>query len=92
MNEYSYIIRPEAEGDLEEAHDWYERKRAGLGDEFLLSFEEALHRVLRNPMMHAPIYKSLRRTFVRRFPYGIFYLCPLGDLFLRAGCKDRLYT
>jgi plasmid stabilization system protein ParE len=74
MKKYTLIIRPEAESDLEGAKQWYERKRPGLGDEFLLSDEEAIERISRTPEMHAPIYRKLGRTFVRRFPYGVFYL------------------
>lgn len=33
------IVRPEAEAELSKAYDWYEARRSGLGDEFLLSIE-----------------------------------------------------
>ena len=33
-------LRPEAEADLEDAAQWYERQRRGLGGEFL---DEVLH-------------------------------------------------
>jgi hypothetical protein len=29
------IVAPEAERDIEEAYDWYEGQRVGLGEEFL---------------------------------------------------------
>lgn len=37
-----YLIRPEAEAELNEAYLWYERQREGLGADFLLCFEESL--------------------------------------------------
>ena len=33
---WNLIIRPEAEQDISEVYDWYEERRKGLGDEFLL--------------------------------------------------------
>jgi len=68
------IIRPEAEADLQEACRWYERQREGLGADLLLCFEEALERIRRNPEIYPIVHKQLRRGFIRRFPYGIFYL------------------
>jgi toxin ParE1/3/4 len=67
------IIRPEAEADLAEAKDWYEHQRAGLGLEFILSLEECLERIRRSPYAHAEMYKGVRRTSIRRFPYGVYY-------------------
>jgi plasmid stabilization system protein ParE len=67
------IIRPEAEDDLAEAKDWYERKREGLGEEFLLCVEEALDRIRQIPEGATEVYPGVRRVVVRRFPYGVFY-------------------
>jgi plasmid stabilization system protein ParE len=67
------IIRPEAEVDLAQANDWYERQREGLSNEFRICIEEAMDRIDRMPELHAPIYKGVRRCLVRRFPYAIFY-------------------
>jgi hypothetical protein len=39
------ILPPEAEDDLANAQDWYERQRVGLGAEFLLCVEEMLERI-----------------------------------------------
>jgi plasmid stabilization system protein ParE len=67
------IIKPEAEADLDDAKDWYERQRPGLGDAFLLAIEEALNRIRQTPEMHAVLKKNVRRSLLPRFPYGIFY-------------------
>lgn len=34
------VINPLAEMDLAEARDWYEHRRTGLGDEFLICVDE----------------------------------------------------
>jgi hypothetical protein len=40
------IIRPEAEEDMAEGRDWYERHQQGLGTEFLTAIEEVFDRIL----------------------------------------------
>jgi plasmid stabilization system protein ParE len=68
------IIRPEAERDLSEAHDWYELRVPGLGSDFLLSIDTALSSIQQTPELYATLWKNVRRVLIRRFPYGIFYL------------------
>lgn len=69
-----YRIRPEAEADLKEVFCWYETRREGLGADFLLCFEESLQRVRRNPEIYPRVHKVVRRGWLRRFPYGVFFL------------------
>jgi toxin ParE1/3/4 len=66
-------IRPEAEADLDEAYRWYECQREGLGADFLLCFEESLQKVCRNPDLYPLMRRTVRRGWIRRFPYGLFY-------------------
>ena len=67
------IITPEAEEDLAEARAVYERKREGLGEEFVLCVEAALDHIRRVPAAATEVYPGVRRVVVRRFPYGVFY-------------------
>jgi plasmid stabilization system protein ParE len=67
------VIAPEAEQDLVEAYSWYERRRAGLGEDFLSSVDASIHGIRRSPAMCAPILDAFRRCLVRRFPYAVFY-------------------
>lgn len=69
-----YLIRPEAEADLNEAYLWYERQREGLGADLLLCFEESLQKVRRDPEIYPLVRKPIRRGWIRRFPYGLFYI------------------
>ena len=48
-------IRPKAEADVREARDWYQRQRAGLGDEFLLAVADAMVRLEESPVRF-PVY------------------------------------
>ncbi len=70
---HELIIRPEAEVELAEAFDWYEEQVRGLGSEFLIAVDAAVHALARNPLQFAEIHKGVRRSLLRRFPYGVFY-------------------
>lgn len=70
---YSLTIRSEAEADLADAKTWYEQRRKGLSEDFLLCIEESLAKIRRNPEMFEVLYKDVRRAVVRRFPYGVFF-------------------
>ncbi len=67
------IIRPEAEADLVNARDWYERQREALGAAFVLCVEEVFDRIGRTPELHATVYYDVRRALTRRFPYAVYY-------------------
>jgi len=68
------LIRPEAESDIEDAYQWYESQRKGLGEDFLLCIEEALSRVSRHPSIYSFVYKEVRRVLIHRYPFGIFFI------------------
>lgn len=67
------VVRPAAAADIEAAYRWYERQRAGLGNELLASIRTALDAIEANPRAHPVIHRATRRVLVRRFPYGVSY-------------------
>ena len=66
-------IQPQAKADLRNAHDWYEERCAGLGDEFLADHAEALLRMESDPERFPLYYRGFRRVLTHRFPYKIFF-------------------
>ena len=66
-------VRAAADADLREARAWYDRQRAGLGDELLLAVAEAMLRLEEVPEQTPEYYKGFRRVLTKRFPYKIFY-------------------
>jgi plasmid stabilization system protein ParE len=68
------VVRPEAETEIREAFEWYERRVSGLGSDFLLNVDASLHSILRNPQQFPVIHKDLRRALILRFPHQIFFL------------------
>ena len=68
------VFSPESLDDITQAYEWYEERRAGLGDEFLGCLDACVHRVLRLPTSFPIVYKDYRRALTRRFPYGVFFV------------------
>ncbi len=67
------VVAPEAELDFAEAYVWYERRRIGLGEEFLSSVDACMEGIRRQPEMCPLVHETYRRSLIRRFPYMLFY-------------------
>lgn len=74
MSSKPVILLADAETDIKDAYQWYEFKRKGLGENFLLCIEGALSKISREPLLYAIVHKGMRRTLILRFPFGIFYI------------------
>jgi len=73
-------IFAEAESELEEAFDYYEAKRAGLGSQFVHEFRRGIDCIIEHPASWAKLDDRYRRHRIHRFPFGIVYrLSPAGD-------------
>jgi plasmid stabilization system protein ParE len=72
---HQLIIRPEAELDIQDAFLWYESQSEGLGSEFVRAVDSCLSKIGRNPLSYPILYKQARRALMRRFPYGLLYIC-----------------
>ena len=78
------LFRPAAAAELDEAHRWYERERAGLGDEFLTAAQTLLDRLAENPLGFPLVHRDRRRAVFRRFPYSFIYRVVGDDVFVLA--------
>lgn len=67
------IVRPSAEADIEQAYQWYESQRAGLGEAFLLAVKDAIDIVVAHPDRFPVMHRDTRRVLLRRFPYALYY-------------------
>ena len=67
------IIRPRAEADLQQAKQWYEERRDGLGLALVMAVRVAMRALGENPNRHPEYYRGFRRVLLRRFPYKVFY-------------------
>ena len=67
------VIRPEAEKELIDAGDWYERDRRGRGAKFLKRIAAAITAIRRSPKAFSPYRVRYRRLVVKHFPYAVIY-------------------
>jgi plasmid stabilization system protein ParE len=68
------VVRPSAAADIEDAYQWYEEQRVGLGAEFLVALRATMDIVLVHPEAFPVLHRDTRRVLLRnRFPYGLFY-------------------
>jgi len=67
------VLRDEAQAEFDEAFDYYEHQRPGLGIAFVARVQEVLDRIAVNPHMHAVVFADIRKAVVGKFPYSVFY-------------------
>ncbi len=81
---YDLFVEPEAEKDILEAAIWYEGRRAGLGNGFLLAVEASLEAIKRNPGRYLVKFRNIQRALMKRFPYAIYFLVEKQTVFILA--------
>lgn len=67
------IYHPEAEAELIEAAQYYERRVAALGVKFLDDADRAVSMILDTPQRWEVIEEDVRSYLMPRFPYAIYY-------------------
>jgi plasmid stabilization system protein ParE len=67
------VLRDEARSEFDEAFDFYEAQRPGLGVAFADRVQEVFDRIAANPQTHAAVFEDVRKAVVARFPYCVFY-------------------
>lgn len=70
---YALEIQSEAVIDIQEAFEWYETKREGLGFDFIEEVENGLENISNNPKYYSFISENFRRYKIKRFPYLVVY-------------------
>lgn len=77
-------LRQEARAEIQEAYQWYERQRSGLGREFLQAVRETLAAVEGAPLRYPVVRGDVRRALLRRFPYSVLYIAEPGSTIVLA--------
>ena len=65
-------FRLEAVDEVDAAYEWYDERRADLGEEFLEALFEQLNDIQARPEGWAVLYRKIRACPMRRFPYIIY--------------------
>src|SRR5437667_8711616 len=73
-----------AQHEVEEASDYYEQQREGLGHEFILAFEKTLEDIELFPGLGSKIEANCRRRRLKKFPYGVVFRVYEGAIYVLA--------
>ena len=80
----SFSFHPEAEQELTEAVQYYEEIEPGLGNDFAVEAFAAVQRAIAYPRAWTILEGEVRRSFVKRFPYGVLYAEEDGGILILA--------
>lgn len=73
MSRYSIEVLRGADFDLQQAIEWYEAQKEGLGFDFYQKFYDLTQLLADNPFLFQEYYLFARRAMLIRFPYNVFY-------------------
>lgn len=59
--------------EFDNAANWYEQRRSGLGAAFTASVDRVLDRISQQPHFYGQAYKDVREALVPRYPYCVYY-------------------
>jgi len=68
-----YRFHPLADDELNEAADYYEDKKEGLGLEFVEEVYSTIQRMVDFPLAWSKLSERSRRCITNRFPYQVAY-------------------
>lgn len=69
------IIHSEARAELDEAINYYEQQKSGLGLALQAEVEQTIGEIQQTPGLGTPYKRTdYRSSLLRRFPYVIYYL------------------
>jgi len=69
----NFSFHPEAEAEFNESIEYYEEIEPGLGYDFAVEIYSTIQRSAEFPKAWAVLDGEIRRSLVRRFPYGVLY-------------------
>jgi plasmid stabilization system protein ParE len=67
------VFHADAESELIEAAAYYEAQQCDLGKRFLASVQDAINRIVVNPLLYPVIELDIRRCLTRTFPFGLLF-------------------
>ena len=80
----SFSFHPEAETEFNKAIEYYEGIDPGLGYDFSIEVYAASQRAVAFPKAWPVIEVEIRRSLVRRFPYGVLYSEEYEEIYIIA--------
>lgn len=86
----SLTVTSKAQKDVSKAYEWYEDKVNGLGLEFVQSVDARIKHIVREPQHFQPVYGTVRRALVSRFPFAIYFVEQDSSLIVFAILHQRV--
>jgi plasmid stabilization system protein ParE len=83
------VFRQAAKQDFEDAAAWYEEKRRGLSEEFVREIDDAVLRAAAAPERFPLVFRDIRRTVARRFPFAVYFRVRSNSLIVLAVFHGR---
>ena len=80
----NYSFHPEAKSEFLHAIEYYEECENGLGYDFAVEVYITVERMLAQPKAWQFIEEGIRRSLIRRFPYGILYAEEKNEIYIVA--------
>ena len=78
------VFLPEARAEFDEAANWYDQQKLGLGIDFIKHVDKAIDAIAKMPRMHQIVHKNVRRAVVRKYPYVVLYQVEADHLLIVA--------
>ena len=70
----SIVLRRAAQSEFDEAADWYEQQRRGLGRDFVRQVQAVFNRLRRVPKQFPIVFENARQALVERFPDSVLFV------------------
>lgn len=70
---YPVVFRRKAQDELDDAGDWYEKERQGLGLEFLQVVDKLLQDIVGHSNQFPILYRDVHKAVAKRFPYCVYF-------------------
>lgn len=70
---YTILFSQAAEDDTQQAYNWYDEQKKGLGAVFIEFLSAAIDSIADSPLKTQIRYKNVRVFFMQKFPFGIHF-------------------
>lgn len=79
-----YTFHPDSRDELYQTVDYYEKRQANLGIDFLEEVYSTIQRIIEFPEAFTIQSKSTQRCFMNRFPFAVIYQIKIDEIFVVA--------
>jgi plasmid stabilization system protein ParE len=66
-------LRRAAQSEYDDAADWYESRRTGLGVRFVAALQQTIQAIADLPDRYPEVWPGVREAPVSRWPYSVYY-------------------